>query len=120
MASKRLQYLMTNPNATFDEFAKETGGSKQQWYSTKYEIKRKERVAKAKNDKKKAEAKQARIEKKGKLIDLGPIGGAEQKSNQITNLHRQIISLESDIRGYRIVISYLEHQLGLKQSGPSV
>lgn len=104
-----LEYINANPEATADDFAKATNLDKQFFHNVRYKAKLK-----------KAKAKVA----KKKPIPLGNVTGTKvslsKDSAVIHRLHQQIAQLENINNSLRVVISYLEHQLGLKKSGASV
>lgn len=102
-ASTYKAFLKANPKATFEEFNKATGGAKQKYYQTRYDLRLTKKIA----------VKPA----KKKPIVLGNVG---TEPSQYTLLHRRIAQLENDNRSLRVIISYLEHQLKLNQSATAI
>lgn len=113
MAKKvsRIGFLRENPSATYEEFFKATGGSKQNYHSNKWligkEVKGASKPRKSKTVKVKAHSRHPAgtapadlIIANGKLVKL---------QSEIENLKHQIV-------GFRAVISYLEDLAGLRNS----
>lgn len=105
--SKYIDYLRNNPNASKEEFIAATGGTKQNWYQARHDLKLTKPAAKV---------------AKKKPINLGAVSGTRPSKESVVvhRLHQQIVQLEAINNSLRVVISYLETQLGLKQSGSSV
>ena len=109
MAKKvsRIGFLRENPDATYEEFFKATGGSKQNYHSNKWIIKKAVKPGKTMTVKVKAHRRHPAgtapadlIIANGKLVKL---------QSEIDNLKHQIV-------GFRAVISYLEDLAGLRNS----
>lgn len=96
---KAIDFLKLKPQATYDEFFAATGKGKQTYSQTRYvlglSIKRK-----------------AKPKTKPEILE---VTGTKEPSQQ-SLLYKRLASMENEMRGLRTVISYLEHQLGLKQS----
>jgi hypothetical protein len=91
-------YLKINPTATYQEFFAATGLKKSRYYQGRYDL----RLTKVSTPKKKPE--------------ILPVTGTKAPSEP-SALHKRMYGLENEVRGLRVLVSYLEHQLGLKQSG---
>lgn len=96
---KATDFLRLNPKATFAEFFAATGKSNQTYSQTRYIL--------GLSTKRKAKPK-----KKPEILE---VTGTKEPSQQ-SLLYKRLASMENEMRGLRTVISYLEHQLGLKQS----
>jgi len=92
------EYLKIKPNATYQEFFEATGMNKTRYYKGRYDL----GLTKKSTPKKKPEVLQ--------------VTGTKEPSEK-SILHKRMYGLENEIRGLRVLVSYLEHQLGLKQSG---
>ena len=101
-SNKYTDFVKANPDAKFDDFHKATGGTKQNFWTARH----------------KAGITRARATKRNQPINLGVVGKSEP--TQYTLLHKRIAQLENECRSLRIIISYLEHQVGLKQSATAV
>lgn len=113
MANKVREYCKANPNASAKEVAKAVG-TKVQYVHTIWYLDRK-----GKNSTKRKIGRPRKVEKvfePARLLPPDPFRPpGPSASERIEKLERQIIQ-------FRTVISYLEHQLGLKdsQNGASI
>jgi hypothetical protein len=114
----RIGFLRANPNATYEEFFKETGGSKQNYHSNKWLIKK---SVKPKKTKKTVSVKAHRRHPAGSAPALEML--LASNSVQIKTMAQTIdeVRIENEdlkhqIIGFRAVISYLEDMAGLRSS----
>ena len=125
-ASKQLMYMYENPDSTFEEFEKATGGTKQQWYSCRQGVRRRQATLLAKKAKAREIARLAKLAKESlaerkKSINLGVVEGhLSAKNDDVHLLNKRIAQLEGEIHGYKTIIKYLENQVGLKQSAAPI
>ena len=111
MAKKvsRIGFLRENPDATYEEFFKATGGSKQNYHSNKWIIKK---AVKGKSGK--------TMTVKVKAHRRHPAGTAPADliiaNGKVVKLESEIANLKHQIVGFRAVISYLEDLAGLRNS----
>ena len=92
------EYLRLNPTANYDEFFKATGLGKPNFYNSRSTLGLTKKIKKVK-----------------KQPEVLHVTGTKEPSQQSV-LYKKMCAMENEIRGLRTVISYLEHQLGLKQS----
>ena len=92
------EYLRLNPTASYDEFFKATGSHRQNYYNLRHRL----RLSIPYN-------------KDKKQPEILHVTGTKEPSQQ-SILYKKMCAMENEMRGLRTVISYLEHQLGLKQS----
>ena len=97
------EYLKLNPKATYEEFFEATGLKRIKYYQGRYYL----------GLTKKMTTKKETPNKKPEVLQV--TGTKEPSEKSI--LHKRMYALENEIRGLRVLVSYLEHQLGLKQSG---
>lgn len=103
-----IEFRKANPDVKIDEFLKMTGLSRKDFHNATYRIK--------------VDAEKKGGLKKAKPIALGSVTGTRVSADiaALQRAHKRIAELENDNRSLRVVISYLEHQLGMKQSAASV
>jgi hypothetical protein len=96
MKQGQTAFMKANPDASYEEYFKATGGTKQSWYSVKYMMKR-------------------RSSKKTKqtLPNHPHISKADYR---IAQMELEIANLKHQIVGFRSVISYLENLAGVRSS----
>jgi hypothetical protein len=92
------EYLRINPKATYQEFFAATGLKRSRWYQGRHDL---------------GITNKATPKKKPEIL---PVTGTKAPSEP-SALHKRMYGLENEVRGLRVLVSYLEHQLGLKQSG---
>lgn len=113
MAKKvsRIGFLRNNPSATYEEFFKATGGSKQNYHSNKWLIGREVKGASKQRKSKSVKVKAHRRHPAGTApADLIIANG------KVVKLQSEIDNLKHQIVGFRAVISYLEDLAGLRNS----
>jgi hypothetical protein len=111
--NSKLGFIRENPNATYEEFFKATGGTKKNYSMNKWLLKKDvKQVAKPKPRK----AKTVRV----KAHRRHPAGNAPADliiaNGKVVKLQSEIENLKYQIIGFRAVISYLENQAGLRDS----
>ena len=113
MAKKvsKIGFLRENPNATYEEFFKATGGSKQNYHSNKWLI---AKTVKGASKPKKAKTVKVKAHRRH------PAGTAPADliiaNGKVVKLESEIANLKHQIVGFRAVISYLEDLSGLRNS----
>lgn len=113
MAKKvsRIGFLRENPDATYEEFFKATGGSKQNYHSNRWIIKKSVKGA--------AKPRKT-MTVKVKAHRRHPAGTAPADliiaNGKVVKLQSEIDNLKHQIVGFRAVISYLEDLAGLRNS----
>lgn len=114
MANKVREYCKANPNASAKEVAKAVGTTVQYFYTVQYlDRKGKKSTAKRKIGRSR---KVEKVFEPARLLPIDPLRPLGPSAlERIQKLERQVIQ-------FRTVISYLEHQLGLKdsQNGASI
>lgn len=113
MAKKnsKLGFIRANPNATYDEFFKATGGTKQNYHTNKWLIGREVKGASKPRKSKTVKVKAHRRHPAGTApADLIIANG------KVVKLQSEIDNLKHQIVGFRAVISYLEDLAGLRNS----
>lgn len=113
MAKKnsKLGFMRDNPNATYDEFFKATGGTKQSYHNNKWLIGREVKGASKTRKSKTVKVKAHRRHPAGTApADLIIANG------KVVKLESEIANLKHQIVGFRAVISYLEDLAGLRNS----
>ena len=113
MAKKnsKLGFIRANPNATYDEFFKATGGTKQNYHTNKWLIGREVKGASKPRKSKTVKVKAHRRHPAGTApADLIIANG------KVDRLEKEIANLKHQIVGFRAVISYLEDLAGLRNS----
>ena len=109
------QWLRDNPSATFAEYAEATGGNRQSYHNNRYTIKNEVnkpvKVRKYKRRKSEKVVAAYRRRPRGSVSEL-------EASNEsvVAKLHAENQELKHQIIGFRAVISYLENQVGLRDS----
>jgi len=111
--NSKLGFIRENPNATYEEFFKATGGTKKNYSMNKWLLKKDvKQVAKPKPRK----SKTVRV----KAHRRHPAGTAPADliiaNGKVMKLQSEIENLKYQIIGFRAVISYLENQVGLRDS----
>lgn len=131
MKESKIKYLRANPDATFEEYQKATGGTKLSFHQTKYVLKKQKETAiniiRSVAEKKPVKKKVAKPRKTLKVV-------VDERENTIKNLKDEvasvrnalnefhaenkalnglIIKMKDDIKMYVAIISYLEHKLGI-------
>ncbi len=111
--NSKLGFIRENPNATYEEFFKATGGTKKNYSMNKWLLKKDvKQVAKPKPRK----SKTVRV----KAHRRHPAGTAPADliiaNGKVVKLQSEIENLKYQIIGFRAVISYLENQVGLRDS----
>jgi hypothetical protein len=115
MAKKnsKLGFIRDNPNATYDEFFKATGGTKKNYSMNKWLIKKDVKVV-AKPKLRKAKTVKVKAHRRH------PAGTAPADliiaNGKVVKLEGEIANLKHQIVGFRAVISYLEDLSGLRNS----
>jgi hypothetical protein len=113
MAKKvsRIGFLRENPDATYEEFFKATGGSKQNYHSNRWLIGK---------EVKGASKPRKTMTVKVKAHRRHPAGTAPADliiaNGKVVKLQSEIDNLKHQIVGFRAVISYLEDLAGLRNS----
>jgi hypothetical protein len=115
----KIDFIRKNPEATYEEFFKATGGSKQNYYSNKWLVKKgvkakpvKVREHKRRNvPKVKAHARGPRGA--SEIIALSEIELLKDVNESIRQENQE---LKHQIVGFRAVISYLEDLAGIRNS----
>jgi hypothetical protein len=116
MAKKvsRIGFLRENPTATYEEFFKATGGSKQNYHSNKWIIGKEVKGAV------KTRKPRKTMSVKVKAHRRHPAGTAPADlviaNGKVSALEKEISNLKHQIVGFRAVISYLEDLSGLRNS----
>ena len=113
----KIDFIRKNPDATYEEFFKATGGSKQNYYSNKWLLKNRPKPVKVREHKR-------RDAPKVKAHQRGPRGASEviafseievlKDVNE--SIRRENQELKHQIVGFRAVISYLEDLAGIRIS----
>lgn len=108
----KIGFLRDNPNATYEEYFKATGGSRQNYHSNKWILKKgrkaKKPVPKTMTVKVKAHRRNpANREISAELLEA---------HIQIKNLTAENQNLKHQIIGFRAVVSYLEDMAGIRNS----
>ena len=93
-------FMKANPSASYEEYFKATGGSKQSWYSIRYLMKK----------------RKPKAEKKAKAETLPGLPAITKSDYKIAAMELEIASLKHEIIGFRAVISYLENMAGVRSS----
>ena len=107
----KIGFLRDNPKATYEEFYKATGGTKQNYHSNKWMIsKGKKKPAKAKNMTVKVKAHRRHPAHTAPDVSLML---SEQRVNTLVKENQE---LRHQIIGFRAVISYLEDLAGIRIS----
>lgn len=113
----KIGFIRKNPEATYEEYFKATGGSKQNYYSNKWMIKKSE-----KKPVKVREHKRKNVPKV-KAHERGPRGASDMVfarekdlEGTISLLRQENQELKHQIVGFRAVISYLEDLAGIRIS----
>jgi hypothetical protein len=112
----KIDFIRKNPDATYEEFFKATGGSKQNYYSNKWLLKKQPKPVKVREHKR-------RDAPKVKAHQRGPRGASEMVfarekdlEETISFLRQENQELKHQIVGFRAVISYLEDLAGIRNS----
>ncbi len=114
----KIDFIRKNPEATYEEFFKATGGSKQNYYSNKWLVKKgvKAKPVKVREHKR-------RNVPKVKAHARGPRGASDMVFAREKDLEETISILQHENRelkhqivGFRAVISYLEDLAGIRIS----
>lgn len=92
-------FLTANPKATYEQFLAGTGLKKNNYYQARSDL---------------GLSKTIKVAKR-KAPEVLHVTGTKEPSQQ-SILYKRMCNMENEMRGLRTVISYLEHQLGLKQS----
>lgn len=99
-------FMRNNPGATKEEFIQATGGNAQHYYQARYQVGLSAGLARPR-----PELARPRPE-----ADTSP----SDSHREMHDIHKRIAELEGINNSLRVVISYLELQLGLKQSGSAI
>jgi hypothetical protein len=112
----KINFIRENPAATYEEFFKATGGTKQNYYSNKWLLKKKPKPVQVREHKRKNVPKV-------KAHARGPRGASEMVfarekdlEETISFLRQENQTLKHQIVGFRAVISYLEDLADIRNS----
>lgn len=112
----KIGFLRENPNATYEEFFKATGGSKQNYHSNKWLISKGKKTV-SKTVKVKAHRRHpAGLSPAVEMIMASNTVQINEMVQTIEALQAENQDLKHQIVGFRAVISYLEDLSGLRNS----
>lgn len=111
--NSKLGFIRENPNATYEEFFKATGGTKKNYSMNKWLLKKDVKVV-AKPKPRKAKTVKVKAHRRH------PAGTAPADliiaNGKVVKLESEVANLKHQIVGFRAVISYLEDLSGLRNS----
>jgi hypothetical protein len=115
----KIQWMRVNPNATYEEYFKATGGNRQSYHSNKWMVKnsKKDKPVVVKEHKRR-DAPKVKAHRRGPrgASEIIAFSEIELLKDVVESIRRDNQELKHQIVGFRAVISYLEDLAGIRNS----
>ncbi len=115
----KIDFIRKNPDATYEEFFKATGGSKQNYYSNKWLVKNSKKAKPVVvKEHKRRDAPKVKAHRRGPrgASEIIAFSEIELLKDVVESIRRDNQELKHQIVGFRAVISYLEDLAGIRNS----